>query len=243
MIDIITPSGDRPIQFSLCVEWMRNQNFQEKVNWIIADDGEYGYYETPTMPKNWNVIHIKIQNRKLKRSSQPENILAALEHIQSDKIIMIEDDDYYHKDWLYLCSSTLDRCDIFGRDNLIQYNLRNRTYWDKSYILKRTNAMAQTSFNSSLVERLKDFAIRHKEDFDPLLDHHIWTSVPESKKIFMPKGKIEYVVGIKGLPGRSGMSVKHNKLLPIEDKNLDVFFEVLGEDVGNIYLRKFNYAR
>ena len=61
MIDIITPSGDRPRQFSLCVEWMKRQDFTDKVHWIIADDSIDGHYDTSGMPDNWEITHLKIK--------------------------------------------------------------------------------------------------------------------------------------------------------------------------------------
>jgi len=240
MLDIITPSGDRPIQFSLCIEWMKRQKFDGKVHWIIVDDSIKEHYETPEMPFNWEVTHLKIKNKGLKRSSQPENVFLALNYVKYDNIVMIEDDDYYCPEWLEICNNNLLSYDISGRESVIQYNIKNRTYWDKSYLVKRTNAMAQTSFKSKYIPRLKEICVKHAEDFDPLLDHHLWCSVEENRKFFLKKDEKEYVVGIKGLPGRGGMSNKHDKLLFNFDYDFSFFKKIVGIEIASIYFKAFN---
>jgi hypothetical protein len=231
MLDIITPSGDRPLQFSLCVEWMKKQTFTGKVNWIIADDSIASHYETPKMPDNWSVTHLKINRLTLPTfSTQSDNILKALENVKNDKIVMVEDDDYYHPSWLETCDKNLNNCDIFGRTRVIFYNISNKTFWDKQYN-NGLNPMCQTSFKSTLIPKFKDICSKNTE----LLDHLLWGLVEDSKKIFLSNNKIEYVIGIKGLSGRGGMSRKHTMIFNNPDPDYYYLKKFIGENALTRY--------
>lgn len=232
MIDIITPSGDRPVQFSLCTEWMAKQTFSEPVHWIIVDDSINSHYEVPKMPNNWRITHIKVTRETLgDNSTQADNILKALDHVIYDKIVMVEDDDYYHPDWLNICSYHLNNCDIFGRNSVVYYNLSNRTFWDKPYPYNDFNPMVQTAFKKSLIPNLKKICLKNTT----LLDYLLWTSVAQNKKFFLQKGPIEYVVGMKGLFGREGMTKNHKTILPTADPKLIFLRRILGEEVFEKY--------
>lgn len=241
MIDIITPTGDRPLQFSFCWQWMAKQTFSGPVNWIIVDDS-LEHYPTPKMPSNWNVIHIKKEkDSSIKNSTQAVNIVYALDYLKYDNIVMVEDDDYYSPEWLEVCYEALKNHSLVGRDNIIFYNMFTRSYWDKSYKGFDTNAMAQTALRSSLVSNLKDACLL---DMDPtgMVDHNLWRSVDSSDKILLSRGPVEYVVGIKGLPGRSGMSNKHRQKLANPDNNFQALKHIVGEEAFSIYMRTLGYV-
>lgn len=233
MIDIITPSGDRPLQFSFCVEWMSKQNFFEPVHWIIVDDSTINnYYETPKMPNNWKITHIKVERKTLpNHSTQADNILKAIDHIIYDKVIMIEDDDYYHPEWLVICNHYLDYCDIFGKTSVIYYNLKNKTFWNKPYPNNDFNPMVQTAFTRAVIPNLKKVCSNNIN----LLDYYLWMSIGQNKKFFLQTNSIEYVVGMKGLSGRGGMTKNHTTILPSQDYNLLFLKNVLGENVFKKY--------
>ena len=233
MLDIITPSGDRPLQFSLCMEWMKRQDFKDRVHWIIADDSIDGYYDVSGMPDNWEITHLKIhRNKTPEYSSQGENLFLALNAIKYDKIVMIEDDDYYSNYWLSLCSTHLDSYGMFGVKNLINYNLGNRTWLHKTYAGRDNNPMCSTSLRSDLVPELKLICTSNMDSFD----HLIW----EKKKTFYLKEyTIPPVIGIKGLPGRAGMTTKHRRVLPNQDPTLQSFKQLVGEEAFYLYEEKF----
>lgn len=242
MIDIITPSGDRPLQFSLCVEWMKRQTFTGPINWIIVDDS-VEHYSIPKMPDNWTVTHIKKEkDPNIKNSTQAINIMCAIDHLKYDNIVMVEDDDYYSPEWLEVCYNSLKTHSLIGRDNIIFYNMYTKSYWDKSYKGFDTNAMAQTALRSSLIPNLKNACLL---DMDPtgMVDHNLWKSVDKNDKILLERGPVEYVVGIKGLPGRAGMSNKHKQMLINSDNNFQALKSIIGIDAFEIYMRTLQYAR
>lgn len=234
MIDILTPSGDRPVQFSLCIDWMRAQTFSGPVHWVIIDDSLYGHYDTPTMPSNWQITHIKIHRDKLpERTSQGLNLHEGLLHVKYDNIVMVEDDDYYHPKWVELCNEHLSHCDIFSRENIIFYNLKNRTFWDKNYKVKNTSLMVQTAMKRKFVEDLKEICLHPENMYE--IEHCLWRLA--TNKFFLPKDGNEYVIGIKGLLlGRSGMTKMHNQILPSHDPEYSYLKKTIGEINANKYI-------
>ena len=238
MIDIITPSGDRPLQFSLCKEWMKKQDFTDKVHWIVADDSVHGYYDTSGMPDNWEITHLKIKrDSEPKSSTQAENLLLALNHIKYDKIAMIEDDDYYASDWLSLCSTVLNNFNMFGIKNLLYYNMSNRTWVYKKYrnTNNDSNPMYSTAFNKKFVEALKYIC---KENTDRL-DNLLWL---QKDSYYLMDCNIPSAIGIKGLPGRPSMNMgaKHRSSLGNDDQNFNMLKTFIGEYSFSKYKETFN---
>jgi hypothetical protein len=101
--------------------------------------------------------------------------------------------------------------------------------------------MAQTALRSSLLQNLKDACLL---DMDPtgMVDHNLWKSVDAKDKILLARGNQEYVVGIKGLPGRAGMSNKHKQVLAYSDPKFKILKQIVGSDAASIYMRTLGYA-
>jgi hypothetical protein len=234
MLDIITPSGDRPLQFSLCKEWMKNQTFTGPVHWIVVDDSIYGNYDISGLPDNWEVTHLTPKIDKTPAySTQGQNLFLALDKIKYTKIVMVEDDDYYSPIWLDLCSQHLDDYGMFGIKNLVNYNLNNRTWLYKQYAGRNNNPMCTTSLRAGLVPALKKICAVNEDMFD----HLLW----EQKDTFYLKEFIlPPVIGVKGLPGRRGMTTKHRRILPNNDASLNTFKEFVGQEAFLLYKEKFN---
>lgn len=234
MIDIITPSGDRPLQFSLCVEWMKRQTFSGAVHWIIVDDSIYGNYEISGLPSNWEVTHLQPKIDKTPEySTQGQNLLLGLDKIKYDKIVMVEDDDYYSPNWLDLCNTHLDSYGMFGIKNLVNYNLNNRTWLYKQYAGRNNNPMCTTALRSDLVPILKKICAANQDMFDHLLWEHKST-------FYLKEHIIPPVIGVKGLPGRRGMTTKHRRVLPNADPSLTVFKQFVGDEAFLLYRDKLN---
>lgn len=239
MIDIITPTGDRPLCFTRCIKWMQQQTIKESVHWIIVDDGQEEAPIFSNFPKNWKITYL----RRQKESSDPYNtqgvnILKAIDKVESSKVVMIEDDDYYHKDWLSTASELLNYYDIVGKSSIIYYNILNKSYHFTNYFTDyptTTNPMVQTAFRSSHLATLKNIC----EINTIQIDNELWQSVKGSKYLLNTEESLKLVIGIKGMPGRPGVTLKHTIPLVWEDPFLENFKEFLGEDHIH-YLKFFN---
>ena len=96
-ITAITCTGDRPVQFGICLKIMRRIN-PRPAQWLIVDDGQ-----TPIAPElipPW-AEYIRRERRPGDPSmTLAKNILAGFEHLKHDTVAFIEDDDWYPENYL-----------------------------------------------------------------------------------------------------------------------------------------------
>lgn len=217
MLYLITPTGNRFIQFGFCVEMMTNQTFTEDVTWIIADDGEQ-HVETPTV-KNWNIIHLKRPHQK--GNSQGNNMIACLEKCdQKSKILIIEDDDYYSINWLQIMSNKLDHCELCGETKTRYYNIINKTY--RRNINNKHSSLCSTGLHSAMAYDMLLQICSKKPKF---IDIHLWHNFKGKKCLFEGTN----IVGIKGIPGKRGIGSGHDGLRNKDNANLSILKQWVGE--------------
>lgn len=227
MINLLTPTNNRVDVFSLCARWMQNQTYEGPVNWIVIDDGK----EKVQVPKvkNWNIVHI--QRPPMEGNSHAANLLEGLEHLKSDKVIMIEDDDYYHPKYVQLCAAGLEEKSIIGCNKLIKYSLPTKTYMLSTYNMPAPVAMVGTSFKGKIDEFKKIC-----EEADPLagdqqlLDVKLWGLFSDAEKGYY-KNDYPIVVGLKGHV-KNGITTKHERHLGTPDSNLNMLKKILREDIA-----------
>lgn len=205
MITVITPTGDRPLAFSLCRKWIYNQTIKPDQH-IIVDDGRI-----PMQLENIQPYEYYIRREPI--TSDPKhtlviNIKTALPYIKGNKILICEDDEYYSPTYFSEMSKRLEVNSIAGITCAKYYHLPTGGYEQHK---NTTHAsLAETAFQSSLlpfVEKQIDKGMEQK-----WLDDNIWTGVFKEKvnyNLFLDKEQSLYC-GIKGLPGRKGIGIGHN---------------------------------
>lgn len=111
----LTCTGDRPVQFGICMKIMERMNPRPS-QWLIVDDGK-----TPIAPElipNWA--------QYIRREPQPgdppmtlaKNILAGFEHLKYNTVAFIEDDDWYPLNYLaeqFKEAQGVEACGAAGR--------------------------------------------------------------------------------------------------------------------------------
>lgn len=231
MLYLITPTGDRLLQFNLCVEMMSEQSYGGQVTWVIIDDGIKNV-PTPNV-KNWTIIHkilpIEIGN------TQSRNLLAGLGCCDpTKKILVIEDDDYYHYDWLKLMNNKLDNYSLVGSTKAQYYNLPTLTY--RHFKNKKHSSLCSTGIHGKEPYNLFVDICKHQPRF---IDMHLWGSYQGSTHLFCetaPGLKNGYVVGIKGLPGKRGLGSGHRGLKGRDDVQNSLLINWVGQKWAKIYL-------
>jgi len=108
VLTAITCTGDRPICFNLLHKWVASQTVKPD-QWIVVDDGSV------PVETEGNFEYI----RRAPRKSDPEftiilNLEEAFAHVRGDKILFLEDDEYYAAGYIGEMSARLDRYDIVG---------------------------------------------------------------------------------------------------------------------------------
>ncbi len=219
-LTLITPTGDRPLPMRLCERWISRQTFRGTIQWIVVDDGKT---ETELRMGQQRI-------RRLPRSDDPPHTLAlnlkkAIPHVASEKVLIIEDDDWYAPNYLEVMSQHLDRFELVGEGHSFYYHLGERLY--RPCGNERHASLCQTGFRRSAVLQSLNSVC---ESTDKFVDLRLWKYFVGKRKVFVSSpGPI--ALGIKGLPGRPGQTMgwrpKHGSIW-----KADASFEVLRQFIA-----------
>ncbi len=249
-ITVITCTGDRPEAFGLCKKWMDHQTVQPD-QWLVISDGKNRMKD---IPENCQYV------RREPQATDPThtmiiNLQEAIRHITGDYIIIMEDDEYYAPEYIETMAGKLAMYEVVGIGRSIYYHLPSGKY------LKDCNmdnaSLAQMAFRRSYLD---DF-IKLLEG-DQYIDMRIWKHVGQVDKLcwdeqdsvmmertindrgyIFDDGNNHLYVGLKGLPGREGISWGHKdnhlhyKLT--DTKNRDKLRQWIGKDIEH-YMRYLN---
>ncbi len=202
-ISVITPTCDRPEGIGLAERWFARQDFAGTVQWIVADDGK------EPAPCTAGQLHVRRERGRDETGalSLCNNLLAALPHVESDKIAIWEDDDLYFSNHLSDLYARLDAGAMLAGDGLQKYyNVKHRVWRD---FVNVGASLCQTGMQSRMIDAFR-MTIRECMAIKSYgIDTYFWRKVMSSKlpiDIF----KDHYtMVGIKGLPGLAGNGVGH----------------------------------
>lgn len=204
MLSLLTATGNRPEAWAICQKVIQAQTYEKPLRWVIVDDGE-----TPqeiSITRDWEVKVIRRQPYwQPGQNTQAANLLAGLKHC-TDNIAIIEDDDYYHPDWLNKVDEMLEQAELVGETRARYYNIRNNTAKESKN--KSHASLCATAMRGRAIETFKRVCkpIRY-------IDKGLWQT-HKNKKLF----DTHYVVGIKGFPGRAGLGSGHDSL-PMADSD------------------------
>lgn len=200
---LLTATGGRPEAFELCVRWMNRQTTKEKVKWIIVNDVDIEDYSN--IRDDWELEIINPFPRwEPGQNTQARNLLEGLNLVsETDRLFIIEDDDYYHPNYLEEANKGLDHHDLVGECQTRYYNISNNSY--KICPNKQHASLCATGMKGPAIrEFIKQCHQNHK-----FIDMNLWAEFHGPKRLT----KTNYVIGIKGLPGRPGIGSGH-KMAP-----------------------------
>ncbi len=205
-VTLITPTGDRQSIFRRCSYYIDRQDFKKPIQWIIVDDGKV---ETtpPAMPNkpNLELNYIRQSYNGNTKHSFLSNLKRSLKCIQFHKVIIIEDDDWYSSQYLTITDSRLNNYQMVGETPNRYYNIPENYYAE--YHTEKHSSLCNTAFQSAKVLPFFRWAIDKKEVF---VDCKLW-SIKKIKKFLFHTDGIDKsnCIGLKGLPGRSGIGSGH----------------------------------
>ncbi len=247
MISLITPTRDRPEAFTFCVQWMSRQTYQGAVQWIIVDDGDAPVNRD--LWKNWPLPAWQIFYKRRKpcdaANTLPQNMTAALPLVTGEKILIIEDDEYYSPRYIEEMSSQLDQVDLFGEGPARYYNVVDR-HWRLPKEPAKHASFCRTGIRSKLLPHLHNAVEMAGSCGDPWIDLRLWGL----RELWIPEGTTKKIlpdlilsIGIKGLPGRGGLGTQHRPgLFPYMDYDMAELTKWIGED-AKAYARFFQGER
>lgn len=209
MITIITPTGGRPEAFERCTRYVQRQTYPGPYQWIIVDDVQTPPAALPQMDKRFSVETISPKplwtSTTWTKSTQWRNMIAALERARGEYVFIIEDDDWYHADYIAAMMQCFARgIDLVGMQPARYYNLRFNAFREFEATIDRAS-LCQTAWTKALNTHVIDIC-REETWIDGTLWQGIHHTPWKNSKEFILDYK---VVGIKGMPGRDGFSNAH----------------------------------
>lgn len=225
-VTVITATGNRPEAFALCGHFLRRQETDARIQWVVVDDGD-----TPGSDREVELFRtggnlatlIRPEPRwRMGQNTLGRNLLAALPEAQADNILFFEDDDYYTSDYLERMRARLKVNELVGEIPSRYYYVPARCFRDMRSGTYRAS-LCQTGMRASLIPTLHRICAQNSR----YIDVSLWQAAPD-------KATYEDVccVGIKGLPGRAGIGIGHRPDFGswTSDRNLSVFKAWVGSD-------------
>jgi glycosyltransferase involved in cell wall biosynthesis len=208
-LTLITLTADRPEAFELCkcygrraiatLEAHRMLSTPVSVQWIVVDTGAVAaqpdsaqqYYRGEPIA-NGNISFLTA-------------LAVALRAATGDVIAFVEDDDYYSAGWLARVVNVFETRDIdaFGIGEAYYYHVRRRAWYQHSN--KSHASLCSTAISSRLLWAFQDLV-----DFarSPFVDMDLWHGIVKTGRGYVAPG-CSIVVGIKGMPGKTGLGAGH----------------------------------
>lgn len=194
LVSLLTCTSDRPAGFRLCERWMSRQTYAGDIEWIVVDDGI-----TPATCTQGQV-HMRLNPVSDPRASFKQNMLAGIRAISGDVALFVEDDDWYAPGYVAAMVDALQRFPLVGSPRARQYHVNQRMY--RLCENDGHASLAQTGIGAWELTGMLGFVLHTT---NPFYDKRIW-------KALGPAGLVvdrSLSVGIKGLPGKGGLSVVH----------------------------------
>lgn len=207
-VTLITCTGGRPESLARCASYVgRFDNPRGlTVQWIVVDDD--GGSASAPFPSNARSGLLSVSYIKPAHVWSPgmntlaANLLTAIEHVSHDKILFIEDDDYYHADYMMQQVDRLDNDGLVGEGVSWYYHVPTRR-WREMYNVHHAS-LCQTGMRSSLLGVLSRICSAANPEF---IDWCLWGGHVMRSQCLV--NGVPRVVGIKGMPGRPGIGVGH----------------------------------
>ena len=232
-LTLLTITSDRQLAFSLLERYVSKQDYSGDVQWIVVDDGVEPV--TCTLGQDYYRREPCIGQSKSYRG----NFIDALSHVAGEKVIVLEDDEWYAPSYLSIMARHLDDVELAGFGRTHSYNVRYRRYgqWNNMHFA----FMSQTGFRKTVVPELA----RIIQENDTLYPDVLLWKQPSSKRVWdLDQVEERITLGIKGMPGKAGISDPHRPSWFSFRHDLDgsKLREFLGDD-AEIYLPFYDPQR
>ena len=226
-LTLVTPTCNRQEAFKLCEKYMARQTVPYH-QWIVLDDS--------TIPVDCTLgqQHIHTPETKGKHSLvlKLRNLFENQEMITGDAIVIIEDDDWYSKDYLEKVIGWFQfgDYDLAGEGRALYYNVLKRS-WSIHGNMAHCS-LCQTSFKRSLFSEIPNIL----KDTCPFVDVRLWNIKKAKKYIYEPKDFNRTLIGIKGMYGvNGGYGNGHNRINGAQDTNLEYLKQNIGLEDTQAY--------
>lgn len=199
MLTLLTATGSRPDAWALCERWMARQTYLGEVRWVIVDDGPIPQPITFAR-EGWTLDVIRPEPLWTGDNTQARNLMAGMAVIKEDeRVVFIEDDDWYAPDWLEFVAAKLALAELVGEANARYYNLKTSVFKEMGNTLH--SSLCSTAIRGRALSTFRSVCRKEIQ----FIDHLLWQAHSNSHLFSGQR-----VLGIKGLPGRNGIGIGHD---------------------------------
>jgi hypothetical protein len=228
MLTLLTPTGERPRAFTICQRLMLEQTYRGPVRWVVVDDGKFAN-SSWTLQSGWKFDLVRPEKDKLwdgKTNTQRSNLSLGLAAIGPDeRVVIIEDDDYYGPSYLSAVAEWLELDDLVGECQARYYNIQTRRFHQCGN--KNHASLCSTAMRGAALKVFRD--IINGQQLHEYIDIALWQG--HNGKLY----PAQHVVGIKGLPGRRGIGVGHTPDFGKPDSGSAMLREWVGQEYAQVY--------
>jgi len=238
MIIAITCTGARPEAFALCEKYMARQTVQPD-QWLVVDDC------APATKCTMGQTVIRPEPRWPEfpePNTQHRNMMAAVDYLRrlgvalTDQIIFFEDDDWYRSDYIETQRDIMNQFafGLVGEVPARYCHVKNRAFrvFDE---LEMNNPVPHASLCATAMRGYVLPVLIEALECRAWIDMYLWRKAGSPEALFGGAS----VVGIKGMPGRPGVSQCHRQEADGRwsgDPDLSRLRQWIGDDV-NAYKR------
>lgn len=242
-VTLLTPTGFRPEALALCENYINNQTYQGNIQWVIVID------EPGNLPANTTITsgtrNIKKEYYRGPRlweeglNTQRFNMEEAIKHVKGKYVLFWEDEDCYKPTYIETMLELLEHADIVGECKSKYFHLGLPGYKEMHNF--RHASLCQTAIKRSVLPLVKE-AVNSGEMY---FDVHLWRNVQDRRIPYLLFAESNLVIGIKGMPGRTGIGVGHKNKDYLLDPGLVKLKEWCGEYASNYsnFIRKKDNGR
>ncbi len=170
------------------------------------------------------------------------NWLCALPEIRGDKVIVCEDDDYYHPAYLETLAAALDSVDLAGIGWDVYYKLETRRFQRMGNPAHAS--LGASGFRASVLPLVKRCCrVLCPLNKSPFIDCYLWAEATADEtlttKILRNEGRDRRPlhVGFKCMPGTPGLGIGHKKYEGTPDNTFATLDSWLVGEASQAYRR------
>ncbi len=226
-ISIVTPTADREFCLKRLAFYLQRQTFVGDIQWVVTDSGSRFLRGCLPIPMEYEYLgHIK--NPK---QSFCSNMQDALSRVKYDRILVMEDDDWYHPTYVETMYERLNKNQLVGEIPAIYYHVKDQSY----RILPNTEraSMCQMGFRKDVIRIIQH--IIKQDSTNAFIDLKLWKYYASQFKRKLYNTRLS--IGIKGMPGNEGIGIghRHKDVHRTKDKDFKKLEEWIGKEDTNFY--------
>lgn len=194
---VITPTGDRPQAFALCVSYVNRQT-RAPDKWIVVDDGT-------TDAVSSQVLRIRVQHEivslpPMRGNSIVRNLREALSRVPDDAAVcVIEDDDWYPPGYLKEMDRLLMRHPYVGVRHKDYYNVRHRLW--KTHNNRTRMALHGSGFSGEALSAFRSILMNPPDGYPDSVFGEAWLGDRGFNDDVRPVHIVGYGTGRRGTTG------------------------------------------